>query len=95
MYLFKLAVRNFFRNTRRSIISSVSVMIAITAIIFAQSWIEGIIKNVNDNIISLVSGHINITTAEYKRRERLLPLSESISLDDEFMRAISNKEKGK
>jgi putative ABC transport system permease protein len=67
-------------------------MIAITAIIFAQSWIEGIIRNVNDNIITLVSGHINIMTPEYKRRERLLPLSESIRLDDEFVRATSNKE---
>jgi len=92
MYIFKLAIRNFFRNTRRSIISSISVMIAITAIIFAQSYIQGIIKNVNENIITLVSGHINITTSEYKRRERLLPLSESIKVDDEFLNAIKSEE---
>jgi putative ABC transport system permease protein len=92
MYLFKLAIKNFFRNTRRSFISGLSVMIAITAILFAQSYIEGILKNINENIIKLVSGHINIVTLEYQRRERLLPLSESIVLDDAFYSAIKDNE---
>ena len=92
MYIFKLAIRNFFRNTRRSLISGLSVAIAIMVIIFARSYISGIIKNVNENIIRLVSGHINIVTSEYKRRERLLPLSESIALNDEFYNTIQNKE---
>jgi putative ABC transport system permease protein len=92
MYIFKLAIRNFFRNTRRSIISGLSVAIAIMAIIFAQSYIQGIIQNVNDNIVRLVSGHINITTLEYKRRERLLPLDESIELDEQIDDALDNEE---
>lgn len=92
MKLFKLAIKNFFRNTRRSILSSISVMIAITAILFAQSYIQGIFKNINENIIALVSGHINITTQEYKRRERLLPLSESITFDSTFIQDITSGE---
>ncbi len=92
MYIFRLAIRNFFRNTRRSLISGLSVAIAIMAIIFARSYISGIINNVNENIIKLVSGHINIVTSEYKRRERLLPLSESVELNDQFYKALENDE---
>lgn len=92
MYIFSLAIRNFSRNMRRSLLSALSVAIAIMTIIFARSYIGGIVKNVNDNIIKLVSGHINIVTPEYKRRERLLPLSESIALNDEFYNTIQNKE---
>jgi putative ABC transport system permease protein len=92
MYLVRLALRNFFRNTRRSVLSGLSVAIAITAILFVHSYLEGVFKNVNENIIKLVSGHINITTPEYKRRERLLPLSESVALDDEFYRALGSEE---
>lgn len=92
MYIIKLAIRNFFRNTRRSLLSGLSVTIAITAILFAQSYIQGIIKNINENVIKLVSGHINIVTPEYKRRERLLPLSESIEINDEFYSSIKSED---
>lgn len=92
MYIFRLAIRNFFRNTRRSLISGLSVAIAIMAIIFARSYISGIIENVNENIVRLVSGHINIVTSEYKRRERLLPLSESIELNEQLYQVLENAE---
>jgi putative ABC transport system permease protein len=92
MYIFKLAFRNFFRNTRRSLISGLSVAIAITAIVFARSYINGVFENVNENVVKLVSGHINVVTPEYKRRERLLPLSEAIELDDQFYRALDSEE---
>jgi len=91
MNLFKLAFRNFFRNTRRSIISGASVTIAIAAIIFAQSYIRGITINISDNIIRLISGHIRITTEEYDRRERMLPLDESIVLSQDFLEKLDDK----
>lgn len=92
MYLLKLAYRNFFRNTRRSIISGISVAIAIAFIIFAQSYFKGIMANISDNIIRLISGHIRITTKEYERRERMIPISEAIDLTPEFYETLTNKE---
>ena len=92
MQLFKLAYRNFFRNTRRSIISGISVALAISAIIFARSYIGGIIQNMSGNVIRLISGHITITTKEYERRERLIPLSESIELSEEFYESLPEEE---
>ncbi len=90
--ILKLAYRNFFRNTRRSIISGTSIAIAITLIIFAQSYLRGITRNISDNIVKLISGHIRITTKEYERRERLMPLSEAVELSPEFYSTLKNDE---
>lgn len=92
MYILRLAFRNFFRNTRRSIISGVSVALAITVIIFARSYIKGIIENISQNTIYLVSGHILITTREYARRERMIPLDESIELSPEFYATVESED---
>jgi len=88
MQLFRLAYRNFFRNTRRSIISGISVALAITAIIVMRSYISGIFENISGNIVRLISGHIRITTTEYERRERMIPLSESLELTPQFYEAL-------
>lgn len=92
MYILKLAFRNFFRNTRRSIISGISVALAITVIIFARSYMKGVIENISGNIINLISGHILITTEEYERRERMIPLDESIELSPEFYELLESEE---
>jgi putative ABC transport system permease protein len=92
MQLFKLAYRNFFRNTRRSIISGISVAIAIMAIIFVRSYISGVLENISGNVVKLISGHIRITTKEYERRERMLPLSEAIGLSPEFYESLPIEE---
>ncbi len=92
MYIIKLAFRNFFRNTRRSIISGISVCLAITVIIFARSYIRGIVENISGNVVKLVSGHIMITTKEYERRERMIPLEESIVLSPDFYKSLQRDE---
>ncbi len=92
MNLFRLAYRNFFRNTRRSLISGISVALAITAIIFARSYIRGIFQNMSGNVVKLVSGHITITTKEYERRERLIPLAESFELSEKFYASLPEKD---
>lgn len=92
MQLFKLAYRNFFRNTRRSIISGISVALAIMAIIFVRSYLSGFFENITGNVVKLISGHIRITTREYERRERMLPLAESIELSPEFYRSLPEEQ---
>jgi ABC-type lipoprotein release transport system permease subunit len=92
MLLIKLAFRNFFRNTRRSLISGISIALAITMIIFARSYVNGIFRNISANVIKLVSGHIIVMKPEYKRRERLLPLSEAVALNGRFYNSIKSGE---
>jgi putative ABC transport system permease protein len=90
--IIKLAFRNFFRNTRRSIISCVGVAIAIAVVIFAHSYIKGMTESIIDNVVRLVSGHVRITTREYERRERMLPLSEAMDITPEFIALLDNPE---
>jgi len=90
--IFRLAYRNFFRNTRRSLISGISVAIAIAVVIFAHSYLKGITHSIMDNVVQLVSGHVRITTREYERRERMLPLSEAVEVTPDFMRALNRDE---
>jgi putative ABC transport system permease protein len=92
MQLFKLAYRNFFRNTRRSIISGISVALAITAIIFIRSYLGGFFENISGNVVRLISGHVRITTKEYERRERMLPLAESMELSPGFYESLPEEE---
>lgn len=92
MNILKLAYRNFFRNSRRSIISGLSVTIAIMAIVFAKSYFTGAINNVRENVVSLVSGHIRITTEQYERRERLMPLEEALELSEAFDEQVAHEE---
>lgn len=91
-YLLRLAYRNFLRNRRRSIISGISIAMAIAFIIFFRSYMEGVTNNISDNIVKLISGHVRITTKEYERRERLLPLSEAIDLTPQFYEMLDNEE---
>lgn len=90
--LFKLAYRNFLRNKRRSIISGISISIAVALIIFTKSYISGITNNISDNIVRLLTGHIQIMTREYERRERLMPLSEAIELTPEFYALLQEQD---
>jgi putative ABC transport system permease protein len=90
--VFRLAYRNFFRNTRRSLISGISVAIAIAVIIFAHSYLKGITYSIMDNVVQLVSGHVRITTREYERRERMLPLSEAMTVTPELRQALERGE---
>jgi putative ABC transport system permease protein len=89
--ILKLAYRNFFRNTRRSIISGISVAIAVAIIIFAYSYLKGMTYSIIDNVVRLVSGHIRVTTREYERRERMLPLSEVVELTPELDQALERE----
>jgi putative ABC transport system permease protein len=78
-FLFKMALKNVFRNPRRSILTSVSVTFAVAIVIFTWSFIEGEIKGVFDVFISLQSGHVRVMNADFARREKMLPLQYSIN----------------
>jgi putative ABC transport system permease protein len=68
------------------------VALAIAAIIFVRSYLSGFFENITGNVVKLISGHIRITTREYERRERMLPLAEFIELSPEFYRSLPEEE---
>lgn len=53
---------------------------------------RGVIENIGENIVRLISGHIRITTKEYERRERMIPLSEALDLTPELYDELDHEE---
>ena len=78
MFIIKLAIRNVFRNTRRSMLTGASIMFSVAILIFAWSFIEGSIKDMSDAFIRFQSGHIRVLTEEFAKQERMFPLQYSI-----------------
>lgn len=86
--LLKLALRNVMRNRRRSILTALGVIIAVTLIIYSQGFITGMIDNVLENTARIKSGHVRIATPEYERRKNLSPLENSLSITPELEKTI-------
>lgn len=88
--LFKMAFRNVLRNTRRSILTAVGIIIAVMLIIFAQGLFTGMVDNMIENTARIASGHIRIVAPEYLRREKLLPLEEAVDITPELQKMIES-----
>jgi ABC-type lipoprotein release transport system permease subunit len=89
MMLFKMAFRNVLRNTRRSILTAVGIIIAVMLIIYAQGLFTGMIDNMIENTARIKSGHVRIVNPEYLRREKLSPLEESVYITPELEEMIA------
>jgi putative ABC transport system permease protein len=76
--MFKIALRNIFRNKRRSILTGLSIAVAVMIAVYLWSLITGIMDDLFDNMIRLNYGHVRILNSEYVKRERLLPLEANI-----------------
>lgn len=73
MNLFKLAWRNIWRNKRRTFLTLTAIVVGVFAIIFAKSYISGILSGASNTIVRTQIGHLRIAHGEYLRLERVLP----------------------
>jgi putative ABC transport system permease protein len=71
--IFKLGWRNLTRNKRRTFFTLLAIAVGVTSLIFARSYITGVINGASDAIIKTEIGHIKIAHKEYLRLERILP----------------------
>ncbi|MFC1496156.1 ABC transporter permease [Candidatus Margulisiibacteriota bacterium] len=76
--MFKIALRNIFRNKRRSALSGLSIAAAVMIAIYIWSFLSGVMDNMFDNTIRLTNGHVRILNSEYVKREKMLPLEANI-----------------
>ena len=88
--MFKIALRNIFRNKRRSVLTGLSIAVAVMIAVYLWSFISGIMDNMFDNTIRLTSGHVRILNSEYVKREKMLPLESNIP-DYESIEKIAEK----
>jgi putative ABC transport system permease protein len=76
--LFKLALRNIFRNFRRTLLTLLAIAIALTNLIFLDSMLSGIDQESFFRVINYETGHIKIFSKGYQEDKEKLPLDKAI-----------------
>ena len=66
MLLLKLAFLNIGRNPRRSIITVLAVGVGLAALIFLWGFSDGTNEQMRENVIRLLTGHVQIHGLNYK-----------------------------
>jgi ABC-type lipoprotein release transport system permease subunit len=70
----KLAWRNVFRHTRRTVITAAAISVGISAMILMNSMMNGVDKLASLNIIDYETSHLEIFAEGYYREEGVFPL---------------------
>lgn len=87
MDIIKMAFRNLFRNSRRSLLTSLSPVVAGFVVVVLHGYVTGFLKGMKENIINWISGHVIIAKEEYFSRKFFIPDEEYI----ENIEEIENK----
>lgn len=76
-YLFYYSFKNITRNKKRTLLTLVGVMIAVSFLIFSNSLLNGLMNQILDVAVKN-SGNIVIQSKDYAKLERLMPLDKGI-----------------
>lgn len=87
--LIKMAFRNIWRNSRRSILAITSVAIAIMAVVVLQGLVSGVMDNIVKNSTKSDTGHIRISTREYVERIEQMPVHYLVRNPEDILRIVS------
>lgn len=74
MKLRKIALRNIFRNTRRSILSAIAIAVAALTMTFLFSMLKGMQEELGYNLQTFYTGEVRVRNPEYTEFEQLNPL---------------------
>ncbi|MCP5107521.1 MAG: ABC transporter permease [bacterium] len=87
--IFKFGWRNFRRNKRRTFFTLLAIAVGVMSVIFAKSYIQGIMNNVVETAIKTQAGHVRIAHKEFLRLERIMPREYLVTGMDELQRTVS------
>lgn len=87
---FKIAWRNLWRNSRRTLITAASIFFGIFFAVFMSSLQQGSFENMVDNMVRFYSGYIQIQEAEFKE---LRSVNNSFIPGNELENLIKNNKK--
>ena len=73
MMLIRLAIRNVFRNTRRSLLTAGMVTLGSALLCLAIAWMQGVIEEVLA-MATASAGHVRVVDPEFAKLEKMLPL---------------------
>ncbi|MCX7820779.1 MAG: hypothetical protein N2258_03795, partial [Brevinematales bacterium] len=86
--LFKFALRNVFRNRKRSILTILAILVASIVVAVAMGWIDGMLNMMIDNYKKYQTGDLRITKVEFIKRERFLPVDELVENQENIFNNI-------
>ncbi len=87
--IFRFAWRNIFRNKRRTLFTIVAITFGIIMVIFARSFINGIVVSSSEAMINTRIGHIQIADKEFLRLERIIPKESLVNNSDKIRERLS------
>ncbi|MCK6522238.1 ABC transporter permease [Myxococcota bacterium] len=87
--LLRMALRNAARNTRRSALTALTILLGTTLLIIGLSWLDGLLGGLIDNIAA-TAGEVRVIKPEYEAREELFPLYENIAEVAPVVKAIED-----
>ncbi|MGB9824566.1 MAG: ABC transporter permease [Candidatus Hydrothermia bacterium] len=90
MDIIKLAVKNVFRNKRRSFLTASSLAVAGFVIVALHGYVQGVLNTSKEMLIKLETGHVLITKKDYFERRIFLPQDEYIENTDEIESELKN-----
>ncbi len=85
-----MAIRNLGRNKRRTILTGLSVAIAMMAVMFMNGFVNGLMDNLVRNVLKNDLGHLNVTTEEYRAKEKFMPVANYIKDADKVAATITS-----
>jgi putative ABC transport system permease protein len=77
-YLVRMAMRNLWRNKRRSMLALISVAMACLLCLFLQGFLGAFQESLVKNFTKNETGHIRITTKDFSQRSEMLPVDAMI-----------------
>ncbi|MFK7929027.1 MAG: ABC transporter permease [Myxococcota bacterium] len=81
MFLFRLAVRNLFRQLSRNAVSMVSIVLGVFIIVLGRGFTAGMAENMKRAQIDSVSGHVTAVPPEYPDAGLRHPIDQAYALD--------------
>jgi putative ABC transport system permease protein len=84
--LVTIARRNILRNKRRTALCITATAIAVFFMIFMQSWIDGMVDNIDDVVRTFNTGDVNIVSADYDAQNEFFPAQFPVSDGKSFER---------
>ena len=76
MKISTMALRNLGRSKRRTLLTALSVCIAMMLVMFLDGFVAGMVQNIVTNFTKDDVGNIKVTTTTYHDRERFMPIAE-------------------
>ncbi len=92
MKLSNIALRNIFRNKKRSILSGLAIAIASLAIVLLYAYIGGMKKDLVYNLQTYYTGQIRIQHEEYEKYDYLNPLHLRVESYDDILQELEKIE---